>query len=806
MVLQVTGDDPVTVHADSVTSMDTSGVIRGSTPLGARPGAIAAGEGAVWVASPDEGRVSRLDLDSGAVTDTIPVGEDPTAIAVGEGFVWVANAAGPDVSRISPQTNDVVEEIETCAGPNAIAVGLGAVWVTCAFDTAAMRIDISTGSQEEIPLPGAPSGVAVGAGAVWMSISTSSTVVQLDPSTLGVVGQIEVGNGPEALVTSAGSIWVANRLDGTVDRLDPATLTRRATIDVGRDPSALVATGRYVWVAMAFDGQVLSIDTTANRIDREIDLGAAASSVAADGDRIWASAGAAAGDHRGGTLRTSFPFVETLDPGFNFSIGWEIISLTNNGLVGYRRVGGIGGTNLVPNLALSVPQPTDNGTTYRFQLRHGIRYSTGETVEPEDVRFALERVLGSTSDGKQFYGAIEGAERCSVGACDLSEGIVVDAAHNSVTFHLSRPDPDFLHKLSMPFSFPLPSTTPMKDQRLNPVPATGPYVVTASNRRTVELDRNPEFRPWNSPARPEGFPNRIIVKVIDDSEAAVSRVLDGSLDWTHSQPSPETIGRLLTQRPGQMHPTPAMANWQMYLNTARSPFDDVRVRQALNFAVDRDRIATIFGDSGSSTCQILFPNFPAYEPYCPFTLDPGPTWNGPDLERARDLIEEAGAAGIAVKVSGWTGLPAPTRRLVRYLVGLLFALELRASADLTKDAGDYFARVNQGETQMALLGFFPDWLAPEGVLSSQFACGGSNNLSFFCDPGIDDAMHRASAMQLKDLAAAADAWAAVEHRLVDDALILPLVVRLPTGLVSARTGNYQLHPQWGVLLDQLWVV
>ena len=82
---------------------------------------------------------------------------------------------------------------------------------------------------------------------------------------------------------------------------------------------------------MAFDGQVLSINTTANRIDRKVELGATASSVAVGGNRIWATAGAAAGDHRGGTLRISLPFVESLDPGFAYGLEWQIISLTNDG-------------------------------------------------------------------------------------------------------------------------------------------------------------------------------------------------------------------------------------------------------------------------------------------------------------------------------------------------------------------------------------------------------------------------------------------------------------------------------------------
>jgi len=799
--------DAVVIETNSLVSIDSDGLVEASVPLGARPGAVAAGAGAVWVASPDEGRVSRIDPGSGAVTDTIRVGADPSAIAVGEGSVWVANAGGPSVSRISPDTNEVVDTIETCSGPNAIATGLGAVWVTCAFDTLALRIDAGTGETRQVRLPGTPSGVAIADGALWVSITTSATVVRVDPATFEVVSEIEVGNGPEALVAASGAIWVANRLDGTVDRLDPETGSRRVTIEVGRDPSALAATDGAVWVATAFEGRVVGIDTRTNRIDREVGMGKTTGSIATAGEQIWATAGTAAGDHRGGTLRISMPLIEIVDPGFAYGPEWQILSLTNDGLVGFRRVGGIGGTTLVPDLALSLPTPTDEGTTYRFQLRPGIRYSTGEILEPADVRFAIERVLASRSDGRQFYQAIVGADRCIVGgACDLSDGIVVDPMDNTITFHLSRPDPEFLYELALPFSFPVPPDTPKRNLHLDPVPATGPYMITTSNQDAVELDRNPEFRTWNSPARPDGFPDRIVIEVSEDGDAAVERVLDGSLDWTRSEPSPEVIGELLTERPGQIHPAPTSAIWQMILNTTAPPFDDVLVRQAVNLGVDRDRIADIYGGAGRSTCQILTPNFPAYEPYCPFTLDPGPTWNGPDPEGARALISRAGAVGRRVEVMAWTGIPAEPEAVVQYFAGLLRDLGLRATFRTTSDPAEFFSLLYQGKTQMALLGWSPDYPAPGGVLPPEFRCGAGGNLSFFCEPGIDDAMDRASALQVEDPAGAADAWAVIEHRLVDRAALVPLVVRLETGLVSARTGNYQLHPEWGVLLDQLWVV
>ncbi len=807
VVRSLSKGDPIVIETNSLVSMDQDGRVEASVPLGTRPGAVAAGAGAVWVASPDDGRVSRIDPGSGAVVDTIKVGVDPSAIAVGEGSVWVANAGGPSVSRISPDTNEVVETIETCSGPNAIATGLSAVWVTCAFDSLALRIDPGTGETVQIRLPGTPTGVAVADGALWVSITTSATVVRVDPATFEVVGEIEVGNGPEAIVSTSGAIWVANRLDGTVDRLDPETGTRRVTIEVGRDPSALAATEGAVWVTTAFEGRVVSIDTGTNQIDREVDMGKTTASIAVTGEQIWATAGAPAGGHRGGTLRISMPLVDILDPGFAYGPEWQIISLTNDGLVGYRRVGGIGGTTLVPDLALSLPTPTEDGLTYRFQLRPGIRYSTGEIVEPTDVRFAIERVLASRSDGRQFYQAILGADGCIVGgACDLSDGIVVDPTANTITFHLSEPDPEFLYELAMPFAFPVPPDTPEGNQALDPVPATGPYMITSSSGDVVELDRNPEFQAWNSPARPDGFPDRIVIEILGDGDAAIERVLDGSLDWTNSEPSPEVLDELLTQRPGQIHLAPTTAIWHMILNTTAPPFNDVRVRQAVNLGIDRDRIAAIFGGTGRSTCQILTPNFPSYDPYCPFTLDPGPTWNGPDLEGARALISRAGEVGRKVEVAVWTGLPAPVEAVADHFAGLLRDLGLRATIKATSDPGEFFALISQGKTQMALLGWSPDYPAPAGVLPPEFRCGLSTNVFFFCEPGIDEAMDQARALQVEDPAAATVAWTDIEHRIVDLAPLVPLVVRLESGLVSERTGNYQSHPQWGALLDQLWVV
>ena len=95
----------------------------------------------------------------------------------------------------------------------------------------------------------------------------------------------------------------------------------------------------------------------------------------------------------------------------------EILALTNDGLVGFQHTGGLEGTTLVPDLARSLPEPTDGGRTYTFQLREGSEYSTGEPVRPEDFRRAIERVFanldadGNPSGGVPYFSGIVGARR-----------------------------------------------------------------------------------------------------------------------------------------------------------------------------------------------------------------------------------------------------------------------------------------------------------------------------------------------------------------------------------------------------------
>ncbi len=130
-------------------------------------------------------------------------------------------------------------------------------------------------------------------------------------------------------------------------------------------------------------------------------------------------------------------------------------------------------------------------------------------------------------------------------------------------------------------------------------------------------------------------------------------------------PQPEDLASLQAAHPDQVVLS-AERRPRIFVgfDVRKPPFDDERVRQALNYAIDRDHVVELLGGPTSQrpTCQILPPNFQGYEPFCPYTLEPDSgVWSAPDLDRARALIEDAGAVGekVTVWVTDDPGLPSP---------------------------------------------------------------------------------------------------------------------------------------------------
>jgi YVTN family beta-propeller protein len=776
---------------------------------------IAAGAGSVWVSNGPEGTVSRIEPATYDV-HTIDVGGRPAGIAYGAGSLWVASSEDRAVAQVDPKSARVVQTIQVGNGPRAVAVGFGAVWVANSTDGTVSWIDLERGVEGGVvSVGGTPVALAASEDAVWVASETSGVVSRIGGRSREVVATVKVGGGPSAVAIGEGAIWVANRLDGTVSRIDPVTNSVTAAIPVGPDPVAVAVGDSTVWVAERGRGTLSRIDAVSGRVEDTVTVEASPAGLALLGDGLWTTALASLASHRGGTLAIeSLPF-DSVDPAVAYAPeSWRIVPLAYDGLVGYRRVAGAAGATLVPNLATHIPTPTDDRTTYTFQLRPGIRYSNGMPVRAGDFRSSLERVFKvNPAAPLPYFQKIVGASACvkQPAECDLSKGIETDDETRTVTIHLTSPDSDFLYTLALPFASFVPAGSPPTDASDDPLPGTGPYRVRPPDSGgMVRLVRNPYFRVWSSDARPDGYPDEIVIRVTNNAEKQVAAVESGEADWAEV-PS-ERIRALATNRASRLHSDPTVSTYYMFLNVRVPPFDDIQVRRALNYAADRAQLVELFGGSlaAQPTCQVVPPNIFGYRPYCPYTVDPGPagSWTAPDLAKASRLVEASGTKGM--KITVWTF--AGQESIGRYFTSLLDLLGYAASLRVL-DQGQYFSAVADSSSgaQIGTTAWFADIPSASNFVRL-FSCesflpasSGNINYSGLCDPSVDAAIDAAEQAQTLDPQAGGDLWAVADRKLTHTAAAVPFANLRTVVLVSERVGNYQHHPVWGTLLDQLWV-
>jgi YVTN family beta-propeller protein len=808
-----------TVPANGIGVLSASGTaVTSALTMPSALASLAVGGGSVWATSPEGNAVYRIDPATQAITQAVAVGAGPAGVAYYGGDVWVANASDGTVSRIDGPAGQVVQTIGVGSEPTGIAAGLGAVWVTDPVGSTVSRIDPSSGRlTQTIGLTSPPYAIALGAGSVWVTSPADDSVTRIDPVAGQPVQTISVGADPDAIAYGFGSVWVANGLDSTVYRINPGTGAVTETIPVGNGPSALAVAASGVWVADAAASTVVRIDPATGAVASNLHVGGPPVAMAVVRGSPWVGTGAGyASRHRGGTLRLlSSAWFGTIDPALSYpAIPPVFTEATYDTLVTFQRVGGSGGLQLIPDLALALPMPQAGGTEYTFVLRPGLRYSNGRPVQPQDFRYALERVFELNPTARSFFTGLLGADACRSGSpCDLSHAITVDDHARTVTFHLGAPDGDFLYKLAFSFTAPVPASVPVHDVGTVPVPATGPYMITRDvPGREVDLGRNPEFRQWSAAAQPDGFPDRIVWWFGLTPAQEVAAIEAGRADWM-IDPPPD-VASIVTQYDRQVHINPLPGIAYVAFNVTVPPFNDLRVRQAVSLAADRNQAVTALGGPGAAqpACQILPPGVPGYQQYCPFTVDPDPsgTWVGSDLARARHLVAATHTEGMRVVVWAhqWDGPLGP------YVVGVLRELGYRASLRVASAAA-FLQNVNDTRRQVqASVGtWVADYPSASDFFDLFFQCSAfrpadpadTRSGDFFCQPDIDRQMNQADQLQISNPQAAATIWATVDREITDLAPWVPLVSLRFADFTSSRVGDYQYNPIWGILLDQLWV-
>jgi peptide/nickel transport system substrate-binding protein len=537
------------------------------------------------------------------------------------------------------------------------------------------------------------------------------------------------------------------------------------------------------------------------------------------GSSSSSSSSQAAGAQKGGTytILANAAF-GVADPAQNYTLQeWQLLIDTHDGLVQFKRVGGAAGTKLVPDLATSIPQPTNGGKTYVFHIRKGIKFSNGQVMKPSDFVTTFERqftVPGPTS----FYAGIVGADKCSTKGCDLSQGVVADDSASTLTINLAAADPEFLQKLALPFAYVVPADTSKKLTGNNVPPGTGPYMWQSYNPNSqAVLVRNPYFKQWSADAQPNGYPDKIVEKygqTVSDEVTAVENnqadeVFDGDVI-----PSDRLNELNSAKYSSRVHVNPLTADWYFALNTRTPPFNNLKARQAINYAADRNAYVKIGGGPSLAvpTCQILPPNFPGYKPYCPYTAGTDHTkWTGVDLAKAKQLVQQSGTAGMKVVVN----TDIPDKALGEQMVSDLKSIGYKASLQALSGSIQYpFVQNsdNSSKWNVAWSAWYQDYPTPSDFLNVLTGCGSihphsdaSPNIAAFCDKTIQAQMDKALTLGQTDLAAANNTWAQVDHAVTDQAPWVDMYNPKQIDFLSSRVHGYQWNPQWYILIDQQWL-
>jgi YVTN family beta-propeller protein len=816
------------VGVDHLGVLSAGGKVLGDVPVGGSPAGVAYGGGATWVSNSAAGTVSRVETGS-STAQPVRVGADPTGIAFGAGEVWVTDSGGRTVSRIDPATGSSTS-IDTGNGPSAVVVSAGGVWVANALEGTLVRISPdSLRVSPPIPVGATPSALAAGFGSIWVANASDDTVSRVDPATRRAVDSINVGGDPTALAVAGGSVWVANRADGTVSRIDPGSDSVRRTVPVGREPSSLASAAGALWVGVAGRQTLTALDPRTGRIVRSVGIGSLPAAIGSDGGRLFVAADAGPAAHRGGTLRIVMGgHPESIDPAVGFDVGSiQILQATNDGLVGFRRANGAASYEVVPDLAVKLPRPSPDGRTYTFQMRRGIRYSTGQLVRPEDIRTEIERVfrLGSrVSYGTNLYSHIVGTRSCSPRRCDLRRGIVTNETAYTVTFHLTTPDSNFLDELALPFASAIPAGVPLHS-KAHALPASGPYMISRYDpRRGMVMVRNPHFRRWSTDAQPPGFVNRIAWRFLtqhgEEGVSASQRVWSreseivrsGRADIAWDRVPLTRLPALRRRYPTRVHAdaTFAASTYGIFFNTHRAPFDSRKARQAVSYAIDRNVTRRLWRlAEARATCQILPAGFPGYQPYCPYTIDRSPagTYTGPDLAWAQRLVRESHTRGE--HVTFWSYNVPWGRYVTQRLDALGYKASFRYVPAQHKSHDNYYSAVTgpHVKAQIGLASWVADYPTGDDFFSFLFSCNAAFNFGGYCSHRLDTQIARAASLQVSNPAAADAHWARIDHQVTDQAIWAPLITAAArtTTFVGPRVGNYTNLAFFGTALSQLWV-
>ncbi len=551
-----------------------------------------------------------------------------------------------------------------------------------------------------------------------------------------------------------------------------------------------------------------------NRVVKMLVLGSLVAVAAAS-----AGSSGAAGSHRGGTMKLLAKAAGgTLDPQVNYTLQyWQLYQATYDGLLAFQKAGGNSAFNVVPDIASNLPVPTHGGKTWVFKIRKGIKFSNGQPLTVKDVVASFQRIfkVKSPTSGS-FYAGIVGAKACLAkpATCTLKGGVVGNTKANTVTINLIAPDSEFKYKLAVPHAAIVPASSPSSDAGTKPLPGTGAYYFASYNpNKQLVMKRNPYFKEWSKAAMPDGYPDQIIQSFGLTVESQITAIENGQADWTLEAPPADRLNEMGTKYPEQTHVETLTAFWYAPMNTRLAPFNNLKARLAVSYAVDRNALVKIFGGPKLATpsCQVLPPGFPGHVDYCPYSNPPGKVWKAPNLAKAKQLVQQSGTKGA--KVTVLSSDDEVNKSVAVYLQSVLNQIGYKASVKpISGNIFFTYVQNTKNKVQINVQQWYQDYPAASDFLYVLFGCesfhpgsDSSINIAGFCDKPINAQMHNALHVAITNESAANKLWAKIDKQVTDQAPMVTLFTPKHIDFVSKRVGNFTFSKEFYWLVDQSWV-
>ncbi|WP_327401460.1 ABC transporter substrate-binding protein [Streptomyces sp. NBC_01288] len=521
--------------------------------------------------------------------------------------------------------------------------------------------------------------------------------------------------------------------------------------------------------------------------------------------------------HKGGTLTVlNAQPQEDFDPARLYtSGGGNVPSLVFRTLTTRNRENGAAGAKVVPDLATDTGRPNKDATVWTYTLKKGLKYEDGTAITSADIKYGIERSFAPELSGGAPY-----LRDWLVGAADYQgpykdkKGLSAIETPDSrtIVFHLNKPEGEFPYLATQTQFTPVPKAKDTGTKYEQHPISSGPYKVVSNQNdgETIVLERN-KYWSTATDAERKAYPDKIDVKSGLDSSVinqrlSASQGTDAAAVTTDTNLGPAELAKVtgdkeLAARVGTGH-----FGYTNYIafNPKVAPFNNVKVRQAISYAIDRSSVVNAAGGSSLAEAATTFlPNQKSFG-YDPYDLFPaGASGNA---AKAKELLKEAGyPKGITVTLTHSNDKDFETSPEIA-----------TAIQDALKKAGitvklqgleinDYKDKIHSVKTEP---GFFlahwgADWPSGGPFLAPIFdgrqivEDGANFNTGLLNDKSVNAEID--SINKLTNLDEAAKRWGALDKKIGEQALTVPLFHPVYKRLVGKDIRNVVISDWTGVL-------